>query len=46
VVLADSRRAALIREGRLYQGRMLDLTRPFQPDDIARHGSSSALCPK
>jgi long-chain acyl-CoA synthetase len=35
VVLADSRRAALIREGG-YQGRMLDLTRPFQPDDIIR----------
>jgi long-chain acyl-CoA synthetase len=35
VVLADSRRAALIRDGG-YQGRMLDLTRPFQPDDIIR----------
>jgi long-chain acyl-CoA synthetase len=35
VVLADSRRASLIREGG-YHGRMLDLTRPFQPDDIAR----------
>lgn len=34
VVLADSRRAGLIREGG-YQGRMLDLTRPLQSDDIA-----------
>jgi long-chain acyl-CoA synthetase len=35
VVLADSRRAGLIREGG-YQGRMLDLTRPFQPEEVAR----------
>ena len=34
-VLTDSRRAVVIREGG-YQGRMLDLTRPFPPEDIAR----------
>lgn len=35
LVLADSRRAALIREGG-YQGRMLDLTKPFDEAEIAR----------
>jgi acyl-CoA synthetase (AMP-forming)/AMP-acid ligase II len=43
VVLADSRRAALIREGG-YAGRMLDLTRPFEEADIARR-SADALSP-
>lgn len=40
VVLADSRRAALIREGG-YQGRMLDLTRPFDEAEIARRAAAS-----
>lgn len=35
LVLADSRRAALIREGG-YTGRMLDLTRPFDGQEIER----------
>jgi long-chain acyl-CoA synthetase len=35
VVLADSRRAELIREGG-YRGRMLDLTKPFDPAEIER----------
>lgn len=35
VVLADTRRAALIRKGG-YEGRMLDLTKPFDPEEIAR----------
>lgn len=35
VVLADTHRAELIREGG-YTGRMLDLTRPFEPAEIAR----------
>lgn len=39
VVLADSRRAALIREGG-YEGRMLDLTRPFPADEIARRAAA------
>lgn len=39
VVLADSRRAALIREGG-YTGRMLDLTRPFDEAEIARRTSA------
>jgi acyl-CoA synthetase (AMP-forming)/AMP-acid ligase II len=43
VVLADSRRAALIREGG-YDGRMLDLTRPFDEAEIARR-SADALSP-
>ena len=36
LVLADSRRAALIREGG-YQGRMLDLTKPFDGQEIESH---------
>ncbi len=43
LVLADSRRAALIREGG-YDGRMLDLTRPFDEAEIARR-SADALSP-
>jgi len=43
LVLADSRRAALIREGG-YGGRMLDLTRPFDEAEIARR-SADALSP-
>jgi len=39
VVLADSRRAALIREGG-YTGRMLDLTKPFDRADIERQASA------
>ncbi len=35
LVLTDSRRAALIREGG-YQGRMLDLTKPFDGQEIGR----------
>lgn len=35
LVLTDSRRAALIREGG-YQGRMLDLTKPFDAQEIGR----------
>ncbi|MCZ8135059.1 MAG: class I adenylate-forming enzyme family protein [Porphyrobacter sp.] len=40
VVLADSRRAALIREG-AYHGRMLDLTRPFDEAEIARRNADA-----
>ena len=40
VVLADSRRAALIREGG-YAGRMLDLTRPFDDAEIARRNADA-----
>lgn len=40
LVLADSRRAALIREGG-YQGRMLDLTRPFDGQEIARRAAEA-----
>lgn len=40
VVLADSRRAALIREGG-YAGRMLDLTRPFDEAEIARRNADA-----
>ncbi|MEG1451466.1 class I adenylate-forming enzyme family protein [Brevundimonas sp.] len=35
VVLADTRRAELIRQGG-YTGRMLDLTKPFPPEEIER----------
>ncbi|MCB5944303.1 class I adenylate-forming enzyme family protein [Acidocella sp. KAb 2-4] len=35
VVLADTARAGLIREGG-YSGRMLDLTKPFDPEEVAR----------
>ena len=38
LVLADSRRAALIREGG-HEGRMLDLTRPFTDDELLRRSS-------
>jgi acyl-CoA synthetase (AMP-forming)/AMP-acid ligase II len=40
VVLADSRRAALIRESG-YAGRMLDLTRPFDEAEIARRNADA-----
>ena len=40
VVLADSRRAALIREGG-YDGRMLDLTQPFDEAEIARRNADA-----
>lgn len=40
VVLADSRRAALIREGG-YHGRMLDLTRPFDAAEITRRSADA-----
>ena len=35
VVLADTRRAELVRQGG-YTGRMLDLTKPFDPAEISR----------
>lgn len=38
LVLADSRRAALIREGG-YSGRMLDLTRPFDTQEVERRAA-------
>jgi acyl-CoA synthetase (AMP-forming)/AMP-acid ligase II len=41
MVLADSRRAALIREGG-YAGPMLDLTRPFDEAEIARRTAAAA----
>ncbi|GLR66042.1 fatty acid--CoA ligase [Acidocella aquatica] len=52
LVLIDSRRAALLREGG-YAGRMLDLTKPFDADEIDRRtrapaddpGVASALDP-
>ncbi|MCZ8324463.1 MAG: class I adenylate-forming enzyme family protein [Sphingomonadaceae bacterium] len=40
LVLADGRRAGLIREGG-YQGRMLDLTKPFDDREIARRASEA-----
>jgi long-chain acyl-CoA synthetase len=40
LVLADGRRAALIREGG-YQGRMLDLTKPFDDREIARRAGEA-----
>ena len=40
LVLADGRRAALIREGG-YQGRMLDVTKPFDDREIARRASEA-----
>ena len=40
LVLADSRRAALIREGG-YQGRMLDLTKPFEGQEIERRAGEA-----
>lgn len=40
VVLADSRRAALIREGG-YAGRMVDLTRPFDEAAIERRSAEA-----
>ena len=42
VVLADSRRAGLIREGG-YEGRMLDLTRPFDAAEIARRSADATV---
>lgn len=44
VVLADSRRAALIRQGG-YTGQMLDLTKPFEPEEIERRQSQPAETP-
>ncbi|QJQ31326.1 AMP-binding protein [Sphingomonas lacunae] len=41
LVLADSQRAALLREGG-YTGRMLDLTHPFDEADIARRTEGAA----
>lgn len=40
LVLTDSRRAALIREGG-YQGRMLDLTKSFNAQEIDRRASDA-----
>lgn len=40
LVLADTRRAALIREGG-YEGRMLDLTRPFDGQEIDRRAAEA-----
>jgi acyl-CoA synthetase (AMP-forming)/AMP-acid ligase II len=40
LVLADSRRAALIRDGG-YAGRMLDLTRPFEAQEIDRRAAEA-----
>lgn len=40
LVLADSRRAALIREGG-YAGRMLDLTKPFDGQKIERRAAEA-----
>ncbi len=44
LVLADSRRAALIREGG-YQGRMLDLTKPFDAQEIERRAGEATPAP-
>jgi acyl-CoA synthetase (AMP-forming)/AMP-acid ligase II len=44
IVLADTRRARLIREGG-YAGRLLDLTRPLDPDETVHHGASSPADP-
>jgi len=44
LVLADSRRAALIREGG-YQGRMLDLTKPFDAQEIERRAGETMPAP-
>ena len=44
LVLADSERARLIREGG-YQGRMFDLTRPFEEAEIERRGHVPAENP-
>ncbi len=44
LVLADSERARLIREGG-YSGRMFDLTRPFDDAEIARRGELAAQDP-
>ena len=44
LVLADSERARLIREGG-YAGRMLDLTRPFDEAEIERRGHVPAENP-
>ena len=41
LVLADSRRAALIREGG-YTGRMLDLTHPFDGQEVQRRAAEPA----
>ena len=38
LVLADSQRAALLREGG-YGGRMLDLTKPFDEEEVARRAA-------
>lgn len=44
LVLADSRRAALIREGG-YAGRMLDLTKPFDGQEIERRAGEGMRAP-
>jgi acyl-CoA synthetase (AMP-forming)/AMP-acid ligase II len=44
LVLADSRRAALIREGG-YAGRMLDLTKPFDGQEIERRAGEGMPAP-
>lgn len=40
LVLADSERASLIRDGG-HRGRMLDLTRPFAPEDLAKREAAT-----
>ncbi|MBK6802348.1 class I adenylate-forming enzyme family protein [Novosphingobium sp.] len=44
LVLADSRRAALIREGG-FAGRMLDLTRPFDAQEVERRAAGPVTDP-
>lgn len=44
LVLADSRRAGLIREGG-YKGRMLDLTRPFEGQEVERRAAEPVVDP-
>ncbi|MFM2301193.1 MAG: hypothetical protein RLZZ84_929 [Pseudomonadota bacterium] len=44
LVLADSQRATLIREGG-YSGRMLDLTKPFEAQEIDRRAHEAMLDP-
>lgn len=44
LVLADSQRAALIREGG-FAGRMLDLTKPFDAEEVARRTQAVAPDP-
>ncbi|MEN9683244.1 MAG: hypothetical protein RLZZ427_995 [Pseudomonadota bacterium] len=44
LVLADSARAGLIRDGG-YTGRMLDLTKPFDAQEIERRGHDTMIDP-